>query len=138
MKIEKGGFRLDVVLTHANRDPKIFSNELLLQPEFSWMKGEKLGNQLMPSTKWQACLVAGAGEEAYSAALEKALLFLETNTAFFHTLGEEDAKAELVVNYSVEFDEGKVLQVSYSPIFLRQLVELGVELRVQAWSGRPE
>jgi len=136
MITEKGGFRLDIVLTHSTRDPKTFSEELLLEPDFAWMQGAKLGNQTMPSTKWQARLASGAGEADYSSALEEALSFLEAKAGFFRKFSEEKGEAELVMNYAVQPDEGKVLQVSYSPAFLRQVVDLEIQLRVQGWSGQ--
>ena len=132
----KDGFKLDIVLSHTVRDPATFTEALLLEPDFAWMKDARMGTQVvMQSARWHARLVSGVGEEDYKGALEKAASFLNTTAQFFRQFRDEDGMAELVMNYAIEPDEGKVLEVSYSPVLLRLVVDLGIWLRVQAWNG---
>ena len=92
----------------------------------------------LESTRWRGRLASGAGEEEYAVALQSVCSFLSANAQFFHTFQEEEGVAELVMNYGIGLDEGKVLEISYSPALLRQLVDLGIWLRVEAWAGRTE
>jgi len=137
----KDGFRLDIVLSHTARDPASFSKALLLEPDFAWMKGASLGEQVMRSTRWHACLARGAGEEEYAGALEKAALFLEKNAAFWDEFIGGNGEVELILNHAIspQEEEGdKCFELYLAPSFLAHLSTRGIGLRVQGWQGSVE
>ena len=61
--------------------------------------------------------------------------FMSEHQSFLQRFVEEEGTAEVVLNATVPADEGKLFDLSLDPLFLSELAESGVQLRVQVWSA---
>jgi hypothetical protein len=127
-------FSIDIVIRHPSCEPSHISQELGLKPNSSWKKGDIVpGIRAKRATAWYCEFLRDNGTEAYENALRRVISFINKKKAFFKEIGDEKGEAEIVLNHSVEFDEGRVFELSLSPIFLGHLSTLGIGLHITGW-----
>lgn len=87
------------------------------------------------STSWLCHFQKGDGNVEFDQTLRALLLFASEHHSFLHRFVEEEGTVEVVLNSKVPFDQGKLFDLSLDPLFLGELSQLRIRLRVQVWSA---
>ena len=131
-------FDIDINLEHPTWDPLRISEELALEPNWSWKRGDRLGNVVKSSSRWYGQLAKGSGTVEYETALEQVVSFLAKHKAFLAEFREGDGEVEIILNHAaLAQPQGIAFELCLSPVFLGHLSRSGVGLRVQAWTDNP-
>jgi hypothetical protein len=130
----KDRFNIDLALTHPTCDPSLITEEMSTEPMYCWKQGDRFGPLVKRSSHWYGRILTDHGEDEFDRALKTIASLVAMHKAFFVEFVQGGGTIELILNHSVELDEGKVLELYIEPSFLGRLAAIGVGLRVQAWS----
>ena len=128
-------YSVDLNLHHPSRDPEEITEALDTKPWFARRKGEVIANIRHKSTSWLCHFQKGSGNAEFEQTLKALMSFMSEHQSFLQRFVEEEGTAEVVLNATVPADEGKLFDLSLDPLFLSELAESGVQLRVQVWSA---
>jgi len=134
----KNPFSIDIVLRHPSLSPESIAEALSLEPKSAYSAGQNLGTLPAKWTFFHGCLQEAHDSSDYKSALEKVGQFIEKNAAFWTDFMGGNGEVELILNHTVEPQEGegdKIFELYLAPAFLRDLSARGIGLRVQAWQG---
>jgi hypothetical protein len=128
-------YSVDLNLHHPSCDPAEITRELVTKPWFARKQGDVIAGIQHKSTSWLCHFQKGSGNVEFDQTLKTLVSFIAEHHSFLRKFVEEEGTAEVVLNARVPFDEGKLFDLSLDPVFLNELSQLHIQLRVQVWSA---
>jgi len=130
-------FSIDIALRHPSCTRERISKALSIKPRASHRGGSKIENRPKSWTHFFATLQKGDCPDDYENALNRAVLFIEKNAAFWPDFIGGQGEVELILNHTLLEERARgdlCLRLHLRPDFLRRLSALGIGLRIQGWN----